>query len=69
MSLHTSDNCTIQGSGATGNFETADCYEAVNGNSGCGFGANDANNPNNYGSQLNSVGGGVYMTEWTSQYI
>lgn len=69
MSLHTSDNCSITGTGATGNFETANCYEGVNGNSGCGFGANDANVPNNYGSQLNSVGGGIYATEWTSRYI
>ncbi|GAB7341506.1 hypothetical protein MBLNU457_7727t1 [Dothideomycetes sp. NU457] len=69
MSLHTSDNCSITGTGATGNWQTANCYEGVNGNSGCGFGANDANTPNNYGSQLNSVGGGVYITEWTSRYI
>ncbi|KAF2221715.1 putative endo-1,3(4)-beta-glucanase, partial [Elsinoe ampelina] len=69
MSLHTSAGCTIAGSGATGTFQTSNCDQAANGNTGCGFRANRANNPNNFGDEFNSNGGGMYVTEWTSNYI
>lgn len=69
MSLHTNAGCTIAGSGATGTFQTSNCDWQANGNSGCGFRANTVNNPNNFGADLNSIGGGMYITEWTSQFI
>jgi len=69
MSLHTDSGCTITGSGQTGTFETPDCNANDNGNSGCGTSLDPANVPNNYGAGLNSIGGGVYATEWTSDYI
>ncbi len=69
MSLHTSINCTISGAAQSGDFQTSDCNKDVNQNSGCGSAANNAATPNNYGSALNNNGGGVYATEWTSNYI
>lgn len=69
MSMHTSANCTITGSGQTGSLEYNNCDEAANGNSGCGSIATNLQTPNNYGEGLNSVGGGVYATEWTNEYV
>ncbi|KAK5120356.1 hypothetical protein LTR85_006295 [Meristemomyces frigidus] len=69
VSLHTSANCTITGSGQTATFEQSDCVSPDNGNSGCGSTFNNTLVPNNYGDGLNSIGGGVYATEWTSNYI
>lgn len=69
VSLHTSPNCTISGSGQTGNFETSDCNKDVNGNSGCGTALNATYTPNNYGYPFNNISGGIYATEWTSAYV
>ncbi|KAK5172231.1 uncharacterized protein LTR77_003869 [Saxophila tyrrhenica] len=69
MSLHTSNNCTISGAEQSGDFQTSDCNKDVNGNSGCGSSASNTNTPNNYGAALNRANGGVYATEWTSNYI
>ncbi|KAK4550137.1 hypothetical protein LTR36_003104 [Oleoguttula mirabilis] len=69
VSLHTSAGCTIAGSGQTATLEGADCFGGDNDNQGCGSTLNSTNTPNNYGDQLNSIGGGVYATEWTSDYI
>lgn len=67
--MHTDAGCTIAGTGASGTFGPNDCNEAVNGNSGCGFTASSTATPYNYGDSLNSIGGGVYATEWTNQYV
>ncbi|KAK5133280.1 hypothetical protein LTR08_008014 [Meristemomyces frigidus] len=69
VSMHTNAGCIIAGSGQTATFETSNCDEAANDNSGCGSLLNDTSTPGNYGSELNTQGGGVYATEWTSDYI
>ncbi|KAF2482525.1 concanavalin A-like lectin/glucanase domain-containing protein, partial [Neohortaea acidophila] len=63
VTLHTSSGCTISGSDQTGIFQTNDC------SGGCGSILNDSITPNNYGSSFNDNNGGVYATEWTSNYI
>lgn len=69
ISLHTSEGCLVEGNGQTGVFETSDCWEQDNNNSGCGTLANDTTVPHNYGKSLNDIDGGVYVTEWTSDFI
>ncbi|KAI7278040.1 glycoside hydrolase family 16 protein [Hortaea werneckii] len=69
ISMHTEAGCTIAGSGQTATFQTSDCDHNANGNSGCGSLLDDSKIPNNYGEGLNNNGGGVYATEWTSEYI
>ncbi|TKA76221.1 hypothetical protein B0A49_03301 [Cryomyces minteri] len=69
MSLHSSPNCTIAGSGQSGTLEQSNCDTSQNGNSGCGTKADTTAVPNNYGAGLNSIGGGVYAIEWTSSCI
>lgn len=63
VTLHTSSNCTIAGSGQSGSFQTSDC------SGGCGSTLSNTATPNNYGDSLNNNGGGIYATEWTSNYI
>ncbi|KAI6792338.1 glycoside hydrolase family 16 protein [Hortaea werneckii] len=69
ISMHTEAGCTIAGSGQTATFQTSDCDHNANGNSGCGSLLDGSKIPNNYGEGLNNNGGGVYATEWTSEYI
>ncbi|RMY91160.1 hypothetical protein D0862_09787 [Hortaea werneckii] len=69
ISMHTEAGCTIAGSGQTATFQTSNCDHNANGNSGCGSLLDDSKIPNNYGESLNNNGGGVYATEWTSEYI
>lgn len=69
ISMHTTPGCTITGSGQTGQIQTTDCDANVNGNSGCGTLLSNTATPNNYGQGLNDNGGGVYVTEWTSNYV
>ncbi|KAI9875363.1 MAG: hypothetical protein M1830_008581 [Pleopsidium flavum] len=69
MSMHTSKNCTVAGSGETGTLVTNDCF--VNaagqpGNSGCGV---TSAYTDSYGTGFNNGQGGVYATEWTSDAI
>jgi hypothetical protein len=84
MALHTSDNCTIAGTGQTGILNTNNCYWYSNGNMGCG---SHINNSLSYGQGFNANGGGVsikikmgqldkilmvsqvYAMEWTSNWI
>lgn len=69
MTLHTSEGCTINNSGFTGNLATSNCWTQApgqNNNAGCGI---DATTPDTYGTGFNSVGGGIYAMEWTSNYI
>jgi len=59
FTLHTSSGCTFQSQG--------NCNAPGDGTKGCtqpGF-----NNPLSYGSGFNSIGGGVFATEWTSDAI
>ncbi|TVY89385.1 putative endo-1,3(4)-beta-glucanase [Lachnellula willkommii] len=66
MSLHTSSDCTIAGSGQTGTLQSNNCDGNLNGNAGCG---STASTDSSYGAPFNAISGGVYATEWTSQYI
>ncbi|KAL1980751.1 hypothetical protein VTN96DRAFT_3558 [Rasamsonia emersonii] len=69
MTLHTSDGCTINDSGFTGTLSTSNCYVDAPGqsnNAGCGI---DSTSSQSYGDGFNAIGGGVYATEWTSDYI
>jgi hypothetical protein len=65
--LHTGPGCTITNDGAAEDthLEGTDC-NAGNGNLGCG---QQTNNNQNYGDGFNDVQGGVYATEWTSDFI
>lgn len=69
MTLHTSDGCTINNSGFTGTLSTSNCYVNAAGqssNAGCGI---QSTSSQSYGAGFNSIGGGVYATEWTSDAI
>lgn len=67
VTLHTSAGCTIDNSGTvdTTTLVGNDCGA---GNSGTGCGQSTADNQN-YGDGFNAIGGGVYATEWTSDYV
>jgi hypothetical protein len=67
--MHTTDGCTIAGSDQTAKLQTTNCFYKENFNSGCGSKLEAKNIPNNYGRPLNDNGGGVYATEWTSNYV
>ena len=70
MTLHTGPSCSITHNNAfTGTIQTSDCN--VNdpnqaNNAGCGI---STTNTQTYGRGLNSINGGVFATEWTSQAI
>ncbi|PYH50049.1 glycoside hydrolase family 16 protein [Aspergillus saccharolyticus JOP 1030-1] len=69
MTLHTSDGCTINNSGFTGTLVTSNCYVYAadqSSNAGCGI---TSSSSQSFGSPFNSLGGGVYATEWTSSAI
>ena len=69
ISLHTSENCTVAGSGQTGILVTNDCFVDAVGqpiNSGCGM-TSAYGEP--YGTAFNNGQGGVYAMEWTSKAI
>lgn len=67
MTLHTSGGCTIADNGGfTGTLGNRDCDSSHGSNTGCGIQNQDKQS---YGSGFNSVGGGVYATEWTSSDI
>lgn len=68
MSLHTGPNCTIAGTFETGTLANNDCYQysATEDGSGCGiYDKRDLS----YGTDFNNHGGGVFATEWTSEWI
>jgi hypothetical protein len=69
MSLHSTNGCTIAGNNQTAKLQTTNCYYKENSNSGCGSLLEEETIPNNYGKPLNENGGGVYATEWTSNYV
>lgn len=65
MALHTSEGCTIAGSGQTGRLLTNDCGKDL-GVAGCYV---SPGKPNSAGTDFNNIGGGVYAMEWTSVAI
>lgn len=70
MTLHTNAGCAIVNNGAfTGSITTPNCDGNAPGqanNAGCQI---TTGATNSYGQGFNANGGGVYATEWTSQYI
>ncbi|CAG7949109.1 unnamed protein product [Penicillium nalgiovense] len=69
VALHTSNGCTINNGGFTGNLEAPNCYVQAPGqsaNSGCVI---QDGSTQSYGTGFNNVGGGVYATEWTGSAI
>ena len=70
MTLHTSDGCTIDDDADyTGTLTTDNCYVDAAGqsdNAGCDI---QDSSDDSYGTGFNDVGGGVFATEWTSDYI
>lgn len=71
MSLHTSPNYTIAGdsNAETGTLEATNCAYYVNGGgNGVGCGVSDPRT-SSYGAGFNSIGGGVYAMQWTSDFI
>jgi hypothetical protein len=67
VTLHTSSGCKLESTGAmpSSKLSTSDCG-SNNGFNGCGF---ETENTQGYGDGFNSVGGGVYAMEWTSEAI
>ncbi|KAM0346795.1 hypothetical protein ACHAPU_005135 [Fusarium lateritium] len=67
ITLHTGPGCTINsdGSDQTSSLVNKDC-NAGGANEGCGQCTADNQN---YGDGFNDIGGGVYATEWTSDFI
>lgn len=70
MTLHTSSGCSITNNNEfSGSVNTYNCYVDAAGqsnNAGCSIGTSDGTT---YGAGFNAAGGGVYATEWTSDYI
>jgi hypothetical protein len=64
ITLHTSEGCSLDGSGSVTSsvLASTDCT----GNNGCSF---KTINPLNYGTGFNAAGGGVYAMDWTSSAI
>jgi hypothetical protein len=59
------ENCSVTGTSQIGDLYTPNCDVGFS-TAGCGVGATT---PHSYGSSFNSIGGGVYATSWTSEYI
>lgn len=70
MAAHTNAGCSISNTGGmSGQIVTPNCDVNAAGqaaNQGCSI---KTSNTNSYGTGFNSIGGGVYATEWTSNGI
>ncbi|KAH8730082.1 concanavalin A-like lectin/glucanase domain-containing protein [Phaeosphaeriaceae sp. PMI808] len=69
MSLHTADGCSIDGRDSKGAIDTKNCYITApnqNSNAGCGMASSSAAS---FGTPFNTARGGIFATEWTSQFI
>ncbi|KAF8533824.1 concanavalin A-like lectin/glucanase domain-containing protein [Trichophaea hybrida] len=69
MALHTSDGCSISGSGQMGVSQSPNCFVNALGqvsNQGC---QTYDYRGNSWGAGFNNNGGGVYATEWNSDFI
>lgn len=68
-SLHTAGTCSIAGDRETGILQATDCtYDVSTGNNGAGCSVSNSNS-NSYGLGFSSDNGGVYVMQWTSEYI
>ncbi|PMD46779.1 glycoside hydrolase family 16 protein, partial [Hyaloscypha variabilis F] len=63
MTLFTQPTCSVDGDFQIGTSQSTDCSAAT----GCSV--LDDSDPNSYGVNFNSNRGGVFATEWTSDYI
>ncbi|KAF8859291.1 hypothetical protein BDZ45DRAFT_650284 [Acephala macrosclerotiorum] len=63
MTLFSQPTCSVAGSGQTGHLQNADCSSST----GCS--TIDDSDPLSYGVQFNNNGGGVFATQWTSDFI
>ena len=59
-------NCVMTAGTQSGTVQNLQCDGTQDNGAGCGV---ESNNPVSYGTGFNSIGGGVYATEWTSNYI
>ena len=67
MALHTNANCSVTNTtDFTGYLVSSNCDINGNGTNGCSI---KTNNTQTYGTGFNSIGGGLYVTEWTSTAI
>lgn len=70
VTLHTNhDGCTVNNSGFSGILDRHSCYIFSTGPAGAGGCSILDSNPESYGGIFNGAGGGVYATEWTSDFI
>ncbi|KAI9841581.1 MAG: hypothetical protein M1838_003512, partial [Thelocarpon superellum] len=65
MSLHTANDCSVTGQGASGPAFGKNCSASANNNQGCGYTAGNGT----FGASVNAQGGGVYAMEWTNERI
>lgn len=68
MSLHAGPNCTTAGTFETGTLLNSDCYQYSPTEYGSGCGVSDKRT-RTFGKEFNTIGGGVFATEWTDEYI
>lgn len=67
MVLHTDTDCKTDGKGQTGTQSLYDCaLDSASGTSGCDVNAKESTT---FGTDFNSIGGGVYAMEWTSESV
>ncbi|USW54883.1 Putative glycoside hydrolase family 16, concanavalin A-like lectin/glucanase domain superfamily [Septoria linicola] len=67
VTLHTGPGCSITNNGGfSGELKYTGCASSGDNNTGCQIGATSTKT---YGSGFNTNKGGVYATEWTSNYI
>ncbi|PBP27112.1 leucine carboxyl methyltransferase [Diplocarpon rosae] len=64
MTMHSGSDCSISGALSLGTLQTSDCNQFHG--SGCSVSSGSSLS---YGDQFNTAGGGVYATQWTSDYI
>ncbi|KAK2630549.1 hypothetical protein QTJ16_001369 [Diplocarpon rosae] len=64
MTMHSGSDCSISGALSLGTLQTNDCNQFHG--SGCSV---SSSNSLSYGDQFNTASGGVYATQWTSDYI
>ncbi|KAI6713263.1 hypothetical protein JHW43_004243 [Diplocarpon mali] len=64
MTLHSGSNCSTSGALSLGTLQTSDCNQFH------GYGCSvSSSSPLSYGDEFNAASGGVYATQWTSDYI
>lgn len=66
MTLHTAQGCSMTNANSPNTAMKFQNCNQEDGYVGCGQATKDSNN---YGAAFNSVGGGVYAMDWTSEHI